>query len=338
MHSGWEIVVMSAVRVTACAGMLAAGLFVAGAGGGLAIAEPGDPGAGSGDSTGQGQDTTDSANDGATVPGSDGSNFGPPEARVVAEVEPRTPPSSGGGQTASASGFGRDGGSLGANRKPRRLTIHIPFPRVPQFDGDGVWEYPEESAFTTVVVEAPVVTTLQTLRSILKPEPSPDPSFRGEEEPPVLEASGDSDYALTGDLMPRVLEAPLVAPPPLAGPGAAPPGTVPTPPQIVAQPAPRSLLGSRAAAGPDPPISSRGVLPPGTKPPLAMTAAPPGTQMTRLGYRQYLRTATITEMMLIVLPGLMGLFVMTFSGGVIGYRQANAGRYLLTERAARFLQ
>ena len=41
---------------------------------------------------------------------------------------------------------------------------------------------------------------------------------------------------------------------------------------------------------------------------------------------------------LVALPGLAGLIVLTFSGGVIGYRQANAGRYLLTERAARFLR
>ena len=323
-----------AVRVTACAGMLAAGLFVAGAGGGLAAAEPGD-------STGQGQDATDSANAGATDPGSDGSNFGPPEARVVAEVEPRTPTSSGGGQTAKASESGRDGGSLGAGRKPRRLTIYIPIPRVPKNDGDGVFEHPQESAFTTIVVEAPVVTTVKTVRAILQPEPPPDPGFSGEEEPPVLEASGGSDNGYTAS-QPQVLEAPLaIAPPPAglrAAPPVAPPVAVPTPPQIGTNPAgPPTMPGSRVAAGtaPTPP---RGALSPGTKPPPAMTAAPTGTQMTRLGYRQYLRTATVSELALVALLGVVGLFVMAFSGGVIGYRQANAGRYRLTERAARFLQ
>jgi hypothetical protein len=39
----------------------------------------------------------------------------------------------------------------------------------------------------------------------------------------------------------------------------------------------------------------------------------------------------------VALPGLAGLIAITASGGVIGYRQANSGRYLRTA-AARFLQ
>ncbi len=59
--------------------------------------------------------------------------------------------------------------------------------------------------------------------------------------------------------------------------------------------------------------------------------------MARSGYRPYLREATLAEVAFVALPGLVGLLVMTFSGGVVGYRQANAGRYLLTAGHARFL-
>ena len=164
-------------------GVLFAGLLLGGAGGGVAVADPDD-------STGPGQDATGSANAGATDPDSDDSNFGPPEARVVAEVEPRTPPSSGGGQINDPAESGRDGSTGRVDRKPRRLTIYMPVPQVPKYNGNGTFDYPQESALNFVVIEAPVVRTVQTLRAILQPEPSPDPSFRagGEEEPPVLEA------------------------------------------------------------------------------------------------------------------------------------------------------
>ena len=69
-----------------------------------------------------------------------------------------------------------------------------------------------------------------------------------------------------------------------------------------------------------------------------MPAPPWPGRRSRLGYPQYLRTATVSELALVALPGLAGLIVLMFSGGVIGYRQANAGRYLLTERAVRFLR
>jgi hypothetical protein len=39
-----------------------------------------------------------------------------------------------------------------------------------------------------------------------------------------------------------------------------------------------------------------------------------------------------------VLAGLLGLFLMTMTGGLIGYRQASAGRYVRSEGVDRFLQ
>ena len=74
------------------------------------------------------------------------------------------------------------------------------------------------------------------------------PGFRGEEEPPVLEASGGSGYAFTGD-EPRVLEAPLAvalrrpAGRPRAGWRRRRRQPAPTPPGF------RPQVGSRADAG-----------------------------------------------------------------------------------------
>ena len=196
-HTGvWEIFVLSAVRTTAFAGVLVTGLFIGGVGSGLAVAEPDDPPA-------QQQDATDTADS-------------PPEVRVVAEVEPNTPSSTGGRQSARATRLGW----AGARKPQRRLTIYIPLPRVPRYDGDGVFEYPRESPVNFVVIEAPIVKSVKAARAILQPEPSPDPSFRGgeEEEPPVLEAAGDSDGAFTAD-GPPVLEAPLAIAAPRGAPG-----------------------------------------------------------------------------------------------------------------------
>ena len=44
-----------------------------------------------------------------------------------------------------------------------------------------------------------------------------------------------------------------------------------------------------------------------------------------------------TAKAMVAVPGLAALIAITFGGGVIGYRQANSGRYLRTD-AARFLQ
>jgi hypothetical protein len=62
-----------------------------------------------------------------------------------------------------------------------------------------------------------------------------------------------------------------------------------------------------------------------------------GRQAPREGYQQYLRTAQLTELAAIALPGIAGLLCMTVSGGLIGYRQANALRTLRRDRYGRFL-
>lgn len=71
-------------------------------------------------------------------------------------------------------------------------------------------------------------------------------------------------------------------------------------------------------------------------PPYGSTSAM-GNHVLRDGYPQYLRSARMTQVATVALPGLAGLIALTASGSVIGYRQANSGRYLRSE-AQRFIQ
>ena len=58
---------------------------------------------------------------------------------------------------------------------------------------------------------------------------------------------------------------------------------------------------------------------------------------TRFGDQQYLRTAKVTDMAVVALPGVVGLVLLTVSGTVIGHRQARAGHMLRHTAAARFM-
>jgi hypothetical protein len=81
----------------------------------------------------------------------------------------------------------------------------------------------------------------------------------------------------------------------------------------------------------------RGSLTTNAEPP-ARTMTPMTGEPTQLGYPRYLRSPTPGELALAALPGAAGLVVLTFSGGLIGYRQANATRIIRTHSAERFLR
>jgi hypothetical protein len=231
----------------------------------------------------------------------------------------------------------------------QRLTIYIPIPRV--VIGSGPTASRAESPFTTVVISVSTGSLLR-LYGQPEPEPTPEPSFRTrEEEPDTVDAvsgGGGSDFVAAGE--PQPLEAPLViAPGPVMAPPAAPPVLPPVvppvvPPVIVAPP---PQLGPRLSAPthvPGSPSIVAGGAPPGLRgpapapaPPPATGAVPVGTQGPRLDYQQYLRTAKVTDMAAVALPGVAGLLVMTFSGTVIGYRQAKAGHMLRQNQAVRFM-
>ena len=241
-------------------------------------------------------------------------------------------------------GSAKDPG-IGSAAMAQRLTIYIPVPRL--LTGTGARA---QSSFTTVVISVPTGSILRAYgQSQPQPEPTPSPSFRTSEVPAevpnveVIDASGEggSDYAPAGDLQP--VRAPLViAPPPVAPPRpVVPPGAPPViPPVAVAPPPAGGRLGSQVhvpnsiVAGAPPRM--RGPAPTPAPPP-ATGAVPVEVPATRLGYQQYLRTAKVTDMAVVALPGVVGLVLMTVSGTVIGHRQASAGHMLRNNGAARFM-
>ena len=60
-------------------------------------------------------------------------------------------------------------------------------------------------------------------------------------------------------------------------------------------------------------------------------------QKPRQGYTDYLRTAGLPQLAGAALPGVAGILLLTLGGGVIGYRQASAGRMVRMSGAARYL-
>ena len=100
-------------------------------------------------------------------------------------------------------------------------------------------------------------------------------------------------------------------------------------------------------AAPKPPASTHGDV---SKPPPAQSGrqqeSPPafsaGNQALpapsyRMGYMEYLRAAGFGQVAAVAVPGLSGILILTGAGGLIGYRQARAGRSVRTGSTARFM-
>jgi hypothetical protein len=117
---------------------------------------------------------------------------------------------------------------------------------------------------------------------------------------------------------PVVAPAPVIVPVPPPAPAVVPvppPAVVPVPP-----PAPAPLA---------PPPSVTEPAPPETLSPQAIPF--------RAGYPDYLRAATVSQLLAAALPGVAGILLMTTAGGVVGYRQARAMQTLPPVGVARFL-
>ncbi|MGH3643015.1 MAG: hypothetical protein ACRDUX_28785 [Mycobacterium sp.] len=57
----------------------------------------------------------------------------------------------------------------------------------------------------------------------------------------------------------------------------------------------------------------------------------------RVGYGNYLRNAGIGQVAAIAVPGVTGILIITGAGGLLGYRQARAGRAVRATGTARFV-
>jgi len=231
-------------------------------------------------------------------------------------------------------------------------SLTIPVPRVPNSQKPASGWFDPSLFCTTVVIAVPTLSDLfAALQPKPQPTPAPTPALRPQvqarpqvEAPaPVADSGGDGvEPASTGIAAePPVLHAPMVVAP------------IPIPlPPVVAPVAPLGMSAGgagpkqavdAAAAGARAPLI-RGSLPPtAVEPPAAVepqagALTPMSGQPTRLGYPRYLRSPTAAELAVIALPGATGLLFLTFSGGFIGYRQANSARFIRTQGAVRFLR
>jgi hypothetical protein len=225
----------------------------------------------------------------------------------------------------------------GSEAKPARKfqsTIRIPVFRLPtteEFEAPGLT--PPSAYFGTAEVQVPFLDEVLGVFAQPEPQPPPGPAFRTQQEAPVLDAGtgdgGGIDQLGAAGAAPPVLSPPLVvAPPRLAG----------------ARPSPIGGSAARVTAAPTgelPAVAGANTpLIRGSLPPSGLTMTRPLSSMSgqaRAEAPRFLRNPSAGELSIIALPGVAGLMFLTFSGGVIGYRQANSARFIRTAGAARFL-
>ncbi|MFB1294211.1 hypothetical protein ACAG24_001725 [Mycobacterium sp. pW049] len=129
--------------------------------------------------------------------------------------------------------------------------------------------------------------------------------------------------------VPVFVPAPIGAPPvavPAVGPGAGPAGAGPA----------SGLPGAAAPAAPRP----IGAAPQQAREPFPASVGGGATMPasgSRVGYGEYLRSAGISQIAALALPGLAGILVLTGAGGLLGYRQAKAGHGVRSSGIARFM-
>ncbi len=247
-----------------------------------------------------------------------------------------------------------DNAAVGAEPTVQKPPERVAEPRHPLYWWElrrregGDWWNAEQLMSSFQQVISPLLPTAQP-----KPQPEPTPTigpaFRGgaPEPEPVLDASGGvagggSDYQMTGFGGAPVLTAPIVAmpvPPPAAArfpaisPAAAPPGVGSAVARVAA-------AEPGATAGPTGPTGAT-ARPTGTTAPQQSSAstveAMAGQTPRQQGYTDFLRSPGLPQLAGAALPGVAGILLMTLAGGVLGYRQATAGRMIRASGAARYL-
>ena len=318
----------SAMRFVACAGVLTTGLLMGGASTAIASADTGD-------ATDAGPETAEvtSAVDGGSDGASDASKPDPPTSTVGNGREDV--------DVKSVDEQKKKNESPPATRKFKG-SLSIPILRIPTRAELPASGYLDPALFFTTV-EIPVPTLAEFLAAMQpqpQPSPVPGPAFRTQEEaPPVVDSGGGG-----GGINPLAVGVAAAEPPVLRAPMVIAPLPIPLP----KAPPPVAPLGAGASTGPTQAIADvavagarapviRGSLPPAAEP-VATSLAPTSGQPAQVGYSRYLRNPTAGELAVVALPGAIGLLVITFSGGLIGYRQANSVRLIRNESAARFLR
>lgn len=315
----------------ACAGALATAVLLSGAGAPIAFADPDESPSSDGASA---PDNPDGGTVGGAAAGSDGGGESmpdkepPPSTVGNGREDEKKPPAEEEEEKKPAVGWG--------GWPKFKHSLSIPVLRIPtpeEFAANGLLN--PEMYFGSIDVPVPSIDGFLSNLSQPTPEPTPQPSFRTQQEAPVLDITGngggyDPMAAETG--APPVYQLPLVAAPaiPITGvsPAVAPIGAAAATPPVVSSPG--------AAAGARAPLIKGSVSP--RTDAAKTTLTPMSGNATRVGYSRYLSNPTTAQLAAVALPGVAGLMFLTFGGGVIGYRQANSIRFIRTSGAERFLQ
>lgn len=240
-------------------------------------------------------------------------------------------------------------GSTAEIRLPFTPAFTVPVPSVPGAQ-DMRWSINLTDPYSAY---ATIEQTFATFNSLIAdayapyqptPEPPPGPQARTFGEGPVLDVDGVGG----GDAVTPVAagsgggDLPVVQAPPVVVPRLAPPSTT-GPARTIrgVSPVPEVVAGGSAGAqtpGLRGSVTQTGTVTPEPLPATpAAAGSPAGAPAVRQGYAQSLRSARMGELAVVALPGVAGILALTLSGGVIGYRQANSGRYLRQD-AVRFVR
>jgi hypothetical protein len=316
----------SRVHGAASACLVASGLFLCGLGGALAVAQP--PAS---------PETSDASHANETPgkgPKHDSDGTGGSSGSTDKEPETGTPdtdkPGNGENPNNGNCGNGNDGSNGNAHGCGGGSSPPSSPPTEPS---------PSTRTTTTQTTTRTTSTTTETTTSTSTTEPGlPAPGGGGGGGGAVEVPSGRPDVPemqLPPASEPAVIDS-------VPGVGAAavdlpiPPITLPV---IVA---PAAGVGGGAAGAPALPAAPRGVSaePPAGREPLPANVgsniAVPASSY-RIGYTDYLRSAGLSQVAALAVPGVAGMLVLTCAGGLVGYRQAKAGHAVHTSGTARFV-
>jgi hypothetical protein len=343
----------SRVHGAASACLVAAGLFLCGLGGALALAEPSSPsdlppGTHSDDVHGKGpQGDSDGSGGSATK-----TNEKP--GTETGEPKTETDKSGNGDNNNGDNGVGNPGcgnnGNSGGNGNAGGCGSSTPPPSSSPTTAPPTTTDPTTTTHTTTTTTHTTTTSKTTTTS---DETTTSTSTSGVGLPGTGGGGGGGGGAVevpsgrpeVPDMqLPPASEPSVIDVVPGVGAAAAdlpiPPITLPV---IVAPAVP---LGAGGGAGgsaePALPAAPRGVSaePPAGREPLPASVgsnvALPGSSY-RVGYADYLRNAGLSQVAALAVPGVTGMLVLTGAGGLVGYRQAKAGHAIHTSGTARFV-
>jgi hypothetical protein len=147
------------------------------------------------------------------------------------------------------------------------------------------------------------------------------------ELPPVTPGAVDPIADAGGALASAVSALPLA---PITLPAIVGPVTGVGGPAVAPRPGPRQAPNSSAASKRSQPSNRE-------NPPAYSAESTTLSASFRAGYGEYLRTAGVPQMAAVAVPGVMGILALTAAGGLLGYRQARAGRTVRASGSARFI-